>query len=649
MTSIRNRRRSDLLLLSIHSIVLCFCLVGSGPAATSVDAATGAGSAATSGDAATEADTSTTSSTSARTGKAGDEAILPPVRKWNGPSRALVVKRGNPWITPAEASGLTRTPTYDETVAYLKRLAEAAPELKMVSLGKSGLGVDIWMVIASAERAFTPEALRATGKPTLLAHSGIHAGEIDGKDSGMMLLRDMTVRGTRRELLRGANFLFIPILNVDGHQRLSRYGRINQRGPVETGWRTNSRNDNLNRDFAKLDTPEIGLVVDVINAYDPDLYVDLHVTDGADYQYDVTYGYNGPHGWSPSIATWLDREFTPAVNRDLKAMGHVPGPLIGGFTRGDINQGIVDWTAGPRFSTGYGDARHLPVILVENHSLKPYDQRVLGDYVFLEGALKVLASRGKSLRQAVAADRGRRRAEIPLDWKLNPEAEPPVEFLGIESRVTPSAVSGELKTEYTGKPITLKIPRHVVSLPAVSVKRPRAYWIPPQWSDLIARVARHGIQMERIDFPREMEVETYRLDDAKTGAEPFEGHMPVTVNPSPIRRRLTFPAGSVRIPTDQPLGDLAALLLEPGCPDSFFRWGFMLELLDRTEYVEDYVMEPMAERMLAENPELRKNFQDKLRDDSAFRGDPRARLNWFYERTPFYDPEYHLYPIAREP
>jgi murein tripeptide amidase MpaA len=581
-------------------------------------------------------------------GSAADEAILPPVGAWDGPSRRLIVPPGDPWITPAEASGLTRTPTYEETMAYLRRLVRAAPELKMVSLGKSGLGYDIWMVIASSERAFTPESLRAGGKPTLLAHSGIHAGEIDGKDAGLMLLRDLTVRGTRRELLRGANFLFIPILNVDGHHRFSRFGRINQRGPVETGWRTNSRNDNLNRDFAKLDTPEVGLLVDALNAYDPDLYVDLHVTDGADYQYDVTFGYNGPHAWSPAIATWLDKEFTPAVNRDLKAMGHVPGPLIGQFSHDDVAQGILDWTAGPRFSTGYGDARHLPSVLVENHSLKAYDRRVLGDYVFLESSLKVLGSRVKSLREAVAADRGRRPGEVPLDWKLDPEPASMMEYLGIESRRAPSAISGGVKIEYTGKPVTLKIPRRVMSLPSVSVKRPRAYWIPPQWTELIARLARHGIKMERIAAPRELDVETYRLDDATTAAEPFEGRIPVTADPVPVRRHRLYPAGSVRIPTDQPLGDLAVLLLEPGSPDSFFRWGFMLEVLERTEYVEGYVMEPMAEKMLQEDPELRKSFEEKLGEDASFRGDPRARLNWFYRRTPFFDPEWRIYPIGRE-
>jgi murein tripeptide amidase MpaA len=260
--------------------------------------------------------------------QAAKQAILPPELPWNGKSQSLIVAKNDPWITPAEQSDFVHTPRYDETVKWLRRLCEAAPELRMVSLGKSPEGRDIWMVIVSKERAFTPTALRATGKPILFAQAGIHPGEIDGKDAGMMLLRDMTVRGKKRELLDTANLLFVPIFSVDGHERFSPYGRINQRGPAETGWRTNTRNLNLNRDYTKMDSPEMQAMIRALNEWEPDLYFDIHVTDGADYQYDITFGYAGKHGYSPAIASWLDEIWSPAVHRDLEAMGHIPGPLI---------------------------------------------------------------------------------------------------------------------------------------------------------------------------------------------------------------------------------------------------------------------------------------------------------------------------------
>ena len=229
-------------------------------------------------------------------------------------------------------------------------------------------------------------------------------GEIDGKDAGMMLLRDMTVRGTKRDLLEHANFLFVPIFNVDGHERTSRFGRVNQRGPEVMGWRTTAKNLNLNRDYAKADSPEMRAMIGALNQWLPDLYLDLHVTDGADYQYDITFGFNGRGGHSPAIVEWLEKTFTPAVTNDLAAAGHIPGStdVPNWIDETDWLKGIKGWNAEPRFSTGYGDVRHLPTVLLETHSLKPYDQRVLGTYVYLESALR---TSGQKRIGAAAGDR----------------------------------------------------------------------------------------------------------------------------------------------------------------------------------------------------------------------------------------------------
>jgi hypothetical protein len=574
--------------------------------------------------------------------------VLPPLIPWEGKSRELALPPDDPWATPCERSGLLDSPSYDETIAWLERLVEAAPELEMVSLGRSDEGRDVWMVIASAERAFTPEAMRATGKPVLLAQAGIHSGEIDGKDAGMMLLRDMSVRGTRRELLEGASLLFVPILSVDGHERRSPYGRINQRGPRVMGWRTNARNLNLNRDYAKLDVPELRALIRAIREWEPDLYYDIHVTDGMDYQYDITFGAVGKHGHSPQIGSWLHESLIPRISEELRAWGHVPGPMVFSVDRRDLSRGVLDWTPTPRFSNGYGDARHLPTLLVENHSLKPYHQRVLGTYVLLAATLRELAGEGDALRRAIALDRERRPSEVPAAWRVGEGEQPRIDFLGVESRLVPSPITGEQRVEWLGKPITVNIPHVQMNEPALTLAVPEAYWVPPTWPEVIERLAAHGIEMQRIDEARELEVEMLRLSEPELGRAPFEGHVTVTCTPIPERRMERFPAGSVRVPTDQPLGELAVLLLEPAAPDSFFQWGFFLEVLQRTEYFEAYVLDPLAERMLAEDPELRRAFEQKLAEDEEFAGSARRRLEWFYERTRFFDERWRLYPVARE-
>jgi murein tripeptide amidase MpaA len=577
------------------------------------------------------------------------EQVLPPVLEWSGASEQLVVAADDPWITPGERAGFETTPSYGETVAWLEQLVAAAPELEMVSLGTSLEGRELWMVIASGVGTASPEDLHAESRPVVLVQAGIHAGEIDGKDAGLMLLRDLTVGGTLRSLLEKVSLLFIPIVNPDGHERSSAYSRMNQRGPREMGWRTNARNLNLNRDYAKLDTVELRAVVAAIDRWQPDLYLDLHTTDGADYQYDVTFGWNSPNAYSPAIARWLDATLRPAVSGDLEAAGHIPGPFVWLVDRLDPSVGVVEWTASPRYSNGYGDARHLPTVLVETHSLKPHRQRVLGVRVLLESVLRVMSVRGEELRAAVVRDRAQEREQLVFTWSrssVRPVGE--MRFLGVEARLRPSLITGVPEVEWTGKPIAVTAPVLAATEPEASVNPPAAYWIPPQWTTVIERLEAHGIQLERAIEPREVTGEVYHLDSPVVEPDPFEGRVRVTAEPRAVETTVTLPAGAVRVGMDQPLGDLAALLLEPASPDSFFQWGFFLEVLQRTEYFERYVMEPLARRMLAADPELEAELMHKLREDPDFAASPRARLMFFYERTPFMDDRYRVYPVVRE-
>jgi murein tripeptide amidase MpaA len=578
---------------------------------------------------------------------AAQQPSLPPSPTWNGPSRELVRPASDPWITPAEAEGFRRTPSYEATVGWLRRLATATPQVRLVSLGKSAEGRDIWMVVASTSGASTPKALRANGRPTLLAQAGIHAGEIDGKDAGLMLLRDLTV-ARRLDLLRVANFLFVPILNPDGHERVETYGRINQRGPENAGWRTTATNLNLNRDYTKLDTPELRAMIAALRAWDPELYLDLHVTDGGDYQYDLSFGGVGRHGRSPAIAAWLDGPLRTAIVNDLRAAGHLAGPLwIQNLVDPrDPNRGYQDLPSDARFSNGYGDARHIPTLLIENHSLKPYERRVLSNRVFLESSLRALGAQTAAVRAARDQDRARREAEFVLAWGQRSETVAE-SLLGMSWEAKRSPVTGGTSLAWTGRPVTTQVPVRYADVVAKAVARPRAYWIPPAWQDVIARVELHGIRVERIPQPRDVDVEVCRLENVELARVPFEGRVPLSATCRIERRRERLPTGSVRVTTDQPLGDLAAILLEAGSQDSFLQWGFFHEVLQATEYIEGYIMEPLAERMLDDSA-LRAAYEDTLARDTALMADPDARLQWLYRRTPWADARQLIYPVFRE-
>ena len=600
------------------------------------------------------------------------QSILPPVIEWHGKSEALIANTNNAWITAAEKSDFVTTPDYKETMSWFKKLTDASPLLTMISIGKSVEDRDIFMIIASTEKNITAAGLKKSTKPLLLAQAGIHSGEIDGKDAGMMLLRDIAF-GNKISLLDKVNFLFIPILSVDAHERSSAYNRPNQRGPQNMGWRTNAQNLNLNRDYAKLDTREVRSVIQVINEYGPVLYMDLHVTDGADYQYDITYGGIGEQGYSNGIRNWLENVHKTYTGKELTSNGHIPGPLLNALNNMDFSQGNIVTTGGPRFSDSYGDLRHLAAILVENHSLKPYKQRVLGTYVLLESTLKLLATEGKSLKEITEKDKAVRVAKFPMAWKVpqmkntvsfdtrsNPTtadasvvAPDSLKLSGIASVIRKSSVTNSDYVEWMGKAVTMNVADYKSTEPFVFITRPKGYWVPASCDDIIARLKLHGIKMDIITQPREVSVEMYRItghvfEDDNHIMQPFEGHVQVTGTTKTESRKQLFPAGSVYITTDQPLGDLAMMLLEPTSKDSYFSWGFFHSIFQRTEYMEAYVMEPMAKKMLADSPALQKEFEEKKAADKAFANNQNAILTWFYSKTKYYDDRYLLYPVGRE-
>ncbi len=572
---------------------------------------------------------------------------LPPLPQWQGASEQLIITKSQPWVTPAELTGLTDTPDYAATMAYLRKLVDSSPLLELEQFGTSPQGRAMYLVKASTalhKISQDPE------RPLLLVQGGIHSGEIDGKDAGLMLLRDIA-HGGKAALLEKADLLFVPIFSVDGHERRSSYNRMNQRGPLQQGWRATAQNLNLNRDYAKADAPEMQAMLTVIQRYQPDLYIDVHVTDGEDYQYDITYGFTQPFAAiSTNGSSWLSKVYRPAVDQALQQAGHIPGPLVFGVDSLDFSKGISGWTASPRYSNGYGDVRHLPTILVENHSLKPYRQRVLGTYVLLEQSLKLLNSQGKALVLARQADMQARPKRMALSFKASEQPEY-IDFKGSSYQVVQSAISGAAFVKWTGEAKQYpQLPVYWDKIVDKDVVVPQAYWLPPQQHTVLQRLKLHGIELSVLDKPKKVTLQQISVSDYKFADKPFEGRFMLTeaqFNRSMVSR--TLAPGWVRISTDQALGRLAVALLEPAAPDSFFSWGFFTGMFELTEYFEPYALEPLIAQLLQAQPELQQQFEQALQDDDALRNNPRERYNWFYQKLRYYDETYLKYPVLIEP
>ena len=568
---------------------------------------------------------------------------LPPLMPWQGASEALIQPK-NPWVTPAELNGLVDSPDHQATMVYLRKLAESSSELRLEVIGKSPQGRDIVLVKASRQ----PDLVGKSGRPTLLVQAGIHSGEIDGKDAGLMLLRDI-VHGGKASLLDNVDLLFIPIFSVDAHERRSSHNRMNQRGPVQQGWRATAQNLNLNRDYAKADALEMQALIRTLNQYNPDLYIDVHVTDGEDYQYDITYGFNEAFAAvSANASSWLSSVYRPSIDQALAAQGHIPGPLVFGVDPMDFSKGISNAPSTPRFSIGYGDVRHLPSILIENHSLKPFKQRVLGTYVLLEQTLKLLSEQGKVLQLAKKADENARPQRQVLKYKTAEQPET-MAFKGISYEIAQSDILKGPYVKWTGQPKNYtELPVWVDKVPVIEVEVPKAYWIPPQYQDVIARLKLHGVQLSEIKTAKTLSLQQLTARTPEFGKVPFEGRFMVSASFDASWLDYMLPVGSVRVSTDQPLGALAVALLQPEAPDSFFSWGFFHGMFQRTEYFENYALLPWIEQQLKTDAKLKAEFEAAVKADPVLQKDGDARVQWFYQRSPFYDVTYLKYPVLIE-
>ena len=557
--------------------------------------------------------------------------------------------------TYAEKTDYRQTPNYRDTIAFAKELASASPAIEYRGFGHSGQGRELPLLIASEPQTFTPEAARANGKAVVLIQACIHSGEPDGKDAGFALLRDIAITKTAAGILNNVVLLFIPIYNTDGHERSTPYNRINQNGPESMGWRTTSTYQNLNRDYMKADTPETRAWLRLWNEWQPDLFIDCHVTDGADYRCNITYHHEHHAGIDEAVLEWERNVFDDKVAKATEAAGNVISWYLEFIDNRDLTLGTRDFNGSPRFSTGYVPLRNRPGILIETHMIKDYRSRVIGTYDFLRAALtEVNRAPDQLIRIGREADQRTTDAArtynpsnlYPLDFELTDESTP-FELKAFTYETEQSDVSGELRVIYGREPLDLTIPMYDRFRVKSAVAPPLHYIVPVQWTNVIEVLHAHGVRFRSLAETIEIEVESYRFTNVRWPYEPFEGrHMPQFVVERATETR-EFPGGSVVVPVAQPLGKLVLNLLEPEAPDSFAKWGFFNAIFEEKEYAEHYVLETLAREMMKQDPNLKREFQELLASDPDFAASPAARLRFFYKRSPYWDPQMSLYPVGR--
>lgn len=569
-------------------------------------------------------------------------------------SQSMSVNVPKEWQTFAEKTDYQQTSRYSENIDFARRLDNSSDWISYKTFGKSGEGRDLPLLIAATGDTFTPETARKSGKAVIFIQAGIHAGEIDGKDAGFALLRDIAITKTRAALLKDVVILFVPIYNTDGHENWNPYNRINQNGPDEMGFRANATNLNLNRDYMKADAPETRAWLALWNEWKPDFFIDCHVTDGADFQYNVTYEYAHFQEVAPEIKNWMDAHFDGKIVPQVEKEGNLLTHYVE-FAGREITGGVATFIATPRYASGYAPLRNRPGLLIETHMLKAYKSRVRGTYDVLWKTIEEINTSKTSLFEANASadaetiEAGKTydaNRQFPLLLQITDKAEM-IDFKGIEYKYEDSPVSGAKRLVYGTQPLNIKIKKFDEARISASVAPPLYYIVPPQWAEVIKVLQLHDVKFTKLTKSLTTSVESYRLTEPKWSPAPFENRNPVSYKVVPIIENRTFPVGSVVIPLAQSSANVLIHLLEPNSQDSFAYWGFFNSIFEQKEYAESYKLEKLAQEMLAKDANLKREFDEKLKDE-AFAKNPRARLNFFYERSPYFtNQKVGIYPVGR--
>lgn len=557
--------------------------------------------------------------------------------------------------TEAERSGFQRTGRMEEVGRLCRAFQQRHPRaVRCTRFGTTPEGRPLWAIVASQSGALTPAEARRRGLPVTLIQGGIHAGEIDGKDAGFLALRQVLDGEAAPGALKRQVLVFVPVFNEDGHERFGAWNRPNQRGPEAMGWRTTAQNYNLNRDYAKADAPEMQAMLRLVQAWDPLATIDLHVTDGAQFEHDVSIQVEPVHAGDEAQRR-SGQALRDGVIQALAAQGSLPQPFYMSFEKmDDPSSGFADGVPPPRFSTGYFWLRNRFGMLVETHSWKDYPTRVRITRNTIVAVLAQIARHGARWRaEALAADRraaGLAGAEQPLAFEAS-ERSRLIDFRGYAYTRTPSEISGALMTRYDEtRPEIWRVPLRDDIQPVLSVRAPGAgYLVPAAQAGHVGEVLRrHGLRFERLARAHAaLPVQTFRAEQARFGAQSVEGHQRLDVKGTWREEPRDVSAGSLYVPIAQPGARLVMALLEPQAPDSLLAWGAFNNAFEMKEYMEDYVAEDVARAQLAADPALATEFQRRLAEDAAFAADPRARLAFFARRHTSWDERYRLYPVLR--
>ncbi|MGN6568414.1 MAG: M14 family metallopeptidase [Flavipsychrobacter sp.] len=550
--------------------------------------------------------------------------------------------------TTFEQSEGKQSATYQQAIDYYKQLCAKYPTLKMEETGSTDTYYPLHVVYYSNDEHFDRLRWKKQGKIILLINNGIHPGEPDGIDACMMMLRDAA--SGKIKIPDNVALAVIPVFNIGGALNRNSYSRANQNGPEAYGFRGSAQNLDLNRDFIKLDAKATRSLVALFHKLDPEIFIDNHVSDGADYQHVMTLLATQHNKLGGTLGKYMDKTFVPMVYADMKKKGYDLVPYVNDFNS-TPDHGWTEFYDLPRFSSGFAAMWQTMAFVPETHMLKPYKQRVIATYDLMCSFIKLVSQHADVIQEVRMKDREAmfKKTTFTLNWKPDTSRYTMTPFKGYAAEYKKSEVSGLPRLYYDrSKPFTKEVPFYNYFIPTQKVTAPKAYIIKQGWDDVIDRLKRNEVAMQQLDRDTTLELSVYHIEKYETVQHPYEKHyLHKDVQVQKTTEKIKLIKGDYIIPTDQLARRYLVETLEPTAPDAFFAWNFFDAVLQEKEYFSDYVFEETAAKLLQKDTSLQRMLDEKRRTDAAFAKDGAAQLEFIYKHSPYAEPEYMRYPVFR--
>nr|WP_094746029.1 M14 family metallopeptidase [Aequorivita soesokkakensis] len=553
------------------------------------------------------------------------------------------------FTTTFESSNGLKAATYAETIYYYTSLAIKYPSISIFQMGETDSGLPLHVIIFDPQNEkHSKENFSKNGKNLLLINNGIHPGEPDGIDATMLLFRDLA----ENKIPSPKNTIIatIPIYNIGGALNRNSTSRTNQNGPEEYGFRGNARNYDLNRDFIKSDTKNARAFAEIFHLLNPDLFIDNHVSNGADYQYVLTHLFTQHDKLGGELGNYLHTSLMPQLENSLQQKNWDITPYVNVFNQVP-ESGFQQFMDSPRYSSGYTTLFNALGLIVETHMLKPYKQRVEGTYELMKTFINIAdadASTIKNLRKK-SLEKYKVGNYYPISWEVDSSKTSTLKFKGFEGKMVPSNITGANRLKYfRDKPFTKDVTYYNNFKAMDSVTIPSAYIVPAGYWNVTELLKLNKIEFSVVKNDSTISAEVYHIKSFETVKSPFEGHyLHYKTEVSKKIENVSIKAGDILIKTQQPGVRYLLETLEPSAIDSFFNWNFFDAILQQKEGFSPYVWEDMAEKFLNENPAIKKEFEAKKKTDSTFANNWYLQLDWIHKQSPYYEKSHLRYPIVR--